>query len=113
MISYKQIIKNMVEDTVEDFVWKTAERIATVNEITLDKLDTETIRFIAKIEVGYKDFEVHGCMDDRGNTWIGSIEYTVMRCTEKDENGDWITASAREHHRFIYGDALKTFKFDW
>lgn len=111
MISYKQIIKNMVEYEVEKFINKRSGRYGNIKELTIEKLDSQTLHFIVKADVNYNTFEIGGIIDEFGNITIGHVSRDGMRCTEKDASGEWITESAKPFHEFICGDALKTYAF--
>lgn len=112
-LTYIQIIRNIVEGCITDMVWKNAERVPTCSDdgIQFDQ-DEDLIHFTAEITVKYNDYTVHGAVTVHGEAFVSMIEYRRMRCTEKDENGDWITESAKPYHKLVYGEALKNFKFD-
>lgn len=110
-LTYKQILKNMIDNYLYRFVRNRNDTFPTITDITLDKNDEDSILFTANVKVEYNTFEVHGCMDRVGDMAVTSITYDGMRCTEKDKDGWWITESAKPFHRFIYGDALKEFNF--
>lgn len=110
-LTYKQILKNMIQNYLYRFVRNRNDTFPTITDIVLEKNDEETIMFSANVEVDYNTFDVHGGMDQDGDIIVTSITYDGMRCTEKDENGWWITESAKPFHRFIFGEALKDFDF--
>lgn len=111
MLSFKKIIENMVENECENFVWNKSEKIATVSNVTFEKMDSETIRFEATVKVEYTEYTFGGIVTDMGRVFVGSILREGMRCTEKDEKGDWITESAKPFSELVYGEALTKYAF--
>lgn len=113
MISYKGIVRNMIERTVDHFVYEKAKKFASIINVTMEKTDEgDSIHFKAIVKVDYGEYEIGGIVDEDGHVFIGSIYYEGMRCTEKDENGEWILESAKPYSKFIYGEALETFTFE-
>lgn len=110
-LTYKQILKNMIDNYLYKYVRERKETFPTITDIALDKHDEETIMFSANVKVEYNTFDVHGYMDQDGDIAVTSINYDGMRCTEKDEDGWWITESAKPFNLFVYGKDLKDFDF--
>ncbi len=113
VIGFKAIIKNMVESQIRGMIWEQAGWVSDINDITFDLTDTVVgyPTFSATATVRYNDYTVTGFVDEYGNVNISLIRYERMVCREKDENGDWIMASARPVTRLVYGDALDKFSF--
>ena len=114
VIGFKAIIKNMVESKIHDMVWKQADKVADVEGVEFDLSDKELGHptFTATVEVNWHKYIIHGYVDTYGTIRVCSITYHRMVCQRKDEHGDWITESAKPVTKFVYGDALKGFKFD-
>lgn len=110
-LTYKQILKNMIDNYLYKYVRTRNDTFPTITDITLSKDSEDMILFSANVKVRYNTFDVRGYMDEIGNMYVTSVTYDGMRCTEKDKDGWWITESAKPFHRFIYGDALKEFDF--
>lgn len=113
VIGFKAIIKNMVECKIRDMIWDQAGWVSDINDITFDLTDTVVgyPTFTANATVRYNDYTFTGFVDEYGNVSISLIRYERMVCRVKDENGDWIMASARPVTRLVYGDALAEFRF--
>ena len=112
MISYKGIVRNMIEREVDHFVYEKADKFADITDIIMEKTDTnDYIHFRATAKVDYNEYEIGGVVDEYGHLFIGSVYYEGMRCTEKDEHGEWIMESAKPYTRLIYGEALESFTF--
>ena len=112
MISFKGIVRNMIENKVNQFV-REKGKFADVTDIIMEKGSTnDVIVFKATAKVDYNEYDVGGCVNEDGEVFIGSVAYEGMRCTEKDEHGEWILESAKHYERFIYGEALEAFKFE-
>ncbi len=112
MLTYKQIITNMVNRYVDRYVYKKSNKFPHVEKVDLEKLDSELIHFSAVVKVDYKTYEIGGCIDKDGEIFVGSVAYSGIRCTEKDANGEWIMESAKPYHEYLYGDKLDAFSFD-
>ena len=110
-LSIKKIITNMITSKIESMAWDNAHKIANVDNIVLTS-ETDIIRFEASITVNYHDYTINGAIDENGETWISIITLKRMRCTEKDESGEWITESAKPYTKLIYGESITKFQFD-
>lgn len=111
MISFKGIVRNMIDRAVDQFVYEKAKKFADITDIVMEKTDTDSIHFKATAKVDYNEYEIGGIVDEYGHVFIASIYYEGMRCTEKDEHGEWIMESAKHYTRFVYGEALESFNF--
>ena len=113
MISYKGIVRNMIEREVDHFIYEKTDVFGDITDIIMEKTDEgDKIHFNATAEVKYEEYEIGGVVDEDGHVFIGSVYYEGMRCTEKDEHGNWILESAKRYTRFIYGEALEAFTFE-
>lgn len=113
MISYKGIVRNMIEREVDHFIYEKADEFGDITDIIMEKTDEgDGIQFKATAKVKYEEYEIGGIVDEDGHVFIGSVYYEGLRCTEKDEYGEWIFASAKPYTKLIYGKALDSFKFE-
>ena len=113
VIGFKAIVTNMVESEISNMVYKRGGKFASIEKVEFDLTNKELgyPNFTASVKVDYNEYTVTGYVGEFGTVNICCVRYERMVCQEKDENGWWITESAKHVTRFVYGDALETFSF--
>ncbi len=115
MLSYKQIVKNMVEMEVSNFIEKHSENVfpTLIGEVTLSTQNKELGLPTFELEMNvpnktnllHHDYLISGYVSEYGSVVVCSV------CFERKirKNGEKEFKKIRE---FIHGEELKTFKFD-
>ena len=108
-LTYIQIIKNMVESYLHDYIMNRCEHWANVSEINLARFDDRLIAWTAIVKVNHWAYEIHGIMNEYGRIDISSISYDRTR---SDSEEWWKPENQYQVHEFLYGDKLEAFAFD-
>ena len=121
-ITLPMIIKNLVANKVEEFIRKHASEDQYVfvnsNEIVLSAAtnEFENPTFSVNVNLGrcLNHYRITGYINEYGNVFICSVQFerTYLK-NNLPEYADWTKKENQEHKTFrIYGEKLKTFKFD-
>lgn len=111
--TYKQIIKNLVEKEVEDFIEKRIDRYFPFIsdddvELKQDK-DFDYPHFKVIVKIDHQKYEINGFVTKYGHSNITSIDYEYDYYETYDD-----IAKGNKKHKVVtvYGDELKTFNFN-
>ena len=109
--SYKSILKNMVEMSVDKFIEeKTGGKLYSVYqkiELYPGDKEFEYPRFNSFVSIQYQDYKIHGYIDKYGDINIVSIYYEEKIVVDFNTENERI----KTIRTFVYGDDLKNFKF--
>ena len=109
--SYKSILKNMVEMSVDKFIEeKTGGKLYSVYqkiELYPGDKEFEYPRFNSFVSIQYQDYKIHGYIDNYGEVNIVSVYYEEKTIVNFDTENERIKTT----RIFVYGDELNDFKF--
>ena len=110
-----QVVRNIIASHIDNAVWTQTQHkdfaLVKPKDITLEQTGPDYIDFTAQIKVHYRDFSVHGFVNQFGTPTITSIRYERRKC-KLGEDGWPDESTEYTEHGFIWGDNLKTFAFD-
>lgn len=111
-LSCPQIIRNMIERTVRDYIMQKNNHWVCVENVTLEKTESAflSIDYTADASLNYNDYKVHGWVDEYGDVYVSCVTFTRTKALTDSEW--WKPENQRVEHRFIANKELEAFAFD-
>ena len=110
-MTYKTIIHNIIEREVRTFIEAKARKFPFIDERKIStRNEKDSVMFtIEDIQVSegihYNTYRVSGYINEYGTVRVCSVAFERTYCDVNFKN-------VRKEHFFIFGEDLKTFKFD-
>lgn len=110
-LTYPQIIRNMIESAVRDYIRNRNQRWADIGKVNLEKSDfgIPSINYSVDVTIEYNNYTVHGWMDEYGRAYVSCV--TFKRVKADPDTEWWKPENQHTVHRFLHGKELEEFTF--